>query len=144
SLRNLETAHRLAPYVHPPKVLLAVFYQQNGNTEEAKKLLQNAHLDAPNHPVPELFLGQLALQQKQWETAARFLAGAAAHPTPANWPESHRRRFMVLLQNERFKLAQGLHDADLAKSAISEWIKYEPDNEQVQKIYNSLHPVNIQ
>jgi tetratricopeptide (TPR) repeat protein len=30
-LRNLEEAQRLAPYTHPPKVLLAVFYQQNGN-----------------------------------------------------------------------------------------------------------------
>src|SRR5690348_17610388 len=53
-LRNLEDAQRLAPYTHPPKVLLAVFYQQNGETEQAKKLLSEAHVDLPTHPVPEL------------------------------------------------------------------------------------------
>jgi tetratricopeptide (TPR) repeat protein/mono/diheme cytochrome c family protein len=140
-LRNLATAQELAPYTHPPKVLLAAFYQQNGETEQAKKLLLEAHLDSPSHPVPELFLGQFAVRDKRWQDARRYLAGATSHPIPTNWPESHKKRFLVLLHTERFKLAQQLQDEDLAKSAVSEWIKYDPDNRQLQEIYNSLHPV---
>ncbi len=144
SLRNLETARRLAPYTHPPKVLLAVFYQQNGETGQAKKLLREAHADLPTHPVPELFLGQYAVRDKQWEDARRYLGTALSRPIPLNWPESHKKRFLVLLHTERFKLAQQLQDEELAKSAVSEWIKYDPDNRQLQEIYNSLHPTGIQ
>jgi Tfp pilus assembly protein PilF len=143
-LRNLEEAQRLAPYTHPPKVLLAIFYQQNGETEQAKKLLREAHIDLPTHPVPELFLAQFAIRDKQLEDARKYLAAAASRPIPPNWPESHKKRFLVLLHTERFKLAQQLHDEELAKSAVSEWIKYDPDNRQLQEIYNSLHPTGIQ
>jgi Tfp pilus assembly protein PilF/mono/diheme cytochrome c family protein len=143
-LRNLEEAQRLAPYTHPPKVLLAVFYQQNGETQQAKRLLGEAHADSPTHPVPELFLAQYAVRDKQWEAARKYLAAAASRPIPPNWPESHKKRFLVLLHTERFKLAQQLQDEELAKSAVSEWIKYDPDNRQLQEIYNSLHPTGIQ
>ncbi len=143
-LHNLETAQRLAPYTHPPKVLLAVFYYQNGEVEQSKKMLRKAHADSPNHPVPELFMGQFAVRDKQWEEARKYLAGAASRPIPSNWPESHKKRFLVLLHTERFKLAQQLQDEELAKSAITEWIKYDPDNRQLQEMYNSLHPTGIQ
>src|SRR4029079_17980272 len=143
-LRNLEEAQRLAPYTHPPKVLLAVFYQQNGEAEQAKKLLNEAHADLPTHPVPELFLAQFAIRDKQLDDARKVLAAAASRPIPPNWPESHKKRFLVLLHTERFKLAQQLQDEGLAKNAVSEWIKYDPDNKQVQPIYNGLHPTGIQ
>jgi Tfp pilus assembly protein PilF len=142
-LRNLEAAQRLAPYTHPPKVLLAVFYQQNGDAEQAKKLLREAHADLPEHPVPELFLGQFAMRDKQWEDARQFLASAASRPIPSNWPESHKKRFLILVHMERFKLAQQLKDANLATKAVSDWIKYDPDNKQLQEMYNALHPTGI-
>jgi Tfp pilus assembly protein PilF len=143
-LRNLEEAQRLAPYTHPPKVLLAVFYQQNGENDQAKKLLHEAHAEMPTHPVPELFLAQYALREKHWEDARTYLAAAASRSIPLNWPESHKKRFLVLLHTARFKLAQQLQDEALAKSAVSEWIKYDPDNRQLQEMYNSLHPTGIQ
>ena len=142
-LRALETAHSLAPYTHPPKVLLAVFYFQNGDVERATALLREAHADLPTHPVPELFLGQFAMRDKQWDDARKYLAAAASHRNPPNWPESHKKRFLVLLHTERFKLAQQLQDAELAKSAVSEWIKYDPDNRQLQEIYKSLHSAGV-
>jgi Tfp pilus assembly protein PilF len=143
-LRNLEEAQRLAPYTHPPKVLLAVMYQQNGERDLAKKSLREAHADLPTHPVPELFLAQFAVHDKEFAEARRYLDAAASRPIPPNWPESHKKRFLVLLNTERFKLAQQLQDEELAKSAVSEWIKYDPDNRQLQEIYNSLHPTGIQ
>jgi Tfp pilus assembly protein PilF len=143
-LRNLEEAQRLAPYTHPPKVLLAVMYQQNGERDLAKKSLREAHADLPMHPVPELFLGQFAVHDKEFAEARKYLAAAASRPIPPNWPESHKKRFLVLLNTERFKLAQQLQDEELAKSAVSEWIKYDPDNRQLQQMYNSLHPTGIQ
>lgn len=142
-LRSLEEAHRLAPYSHPPKVLLSVFYEQNGDIEQAKKLLREAHADDPKHPVPELFLGQFAVREKQWKDAAQYLEGAMSRPIPANWPESHKKRYLVLLNMERFKLAQGTQDLALAKSAVTEWLKYDPENRQVQQLYNRLHPAGI-
>jgi hypothetical protein len=50
---------------------------------------------------------------------------------------------MTLLNTERFKLAQELRDEKLARMAVDEWIKYDPDNKQVQAIYNDLHPTGI-
>lgn len=140
ALRNLETAQQLAPYTHPPKVLLAVFYNQNGDSSTAKKLLQESHAEAPEHPVPELFLGQLALRDKQLADARKLLDGAASRPIPTNWPQSHRKRFLVLLHTERFKLVQALEDKELARSAVAEWMKYDPDNQQLRQIYDSLAP----
>jgi tetratricopeptide (TPR) repeat protein len=140
ALHNLETAQQLAPYTHPPKVLLAVFYNQNGDSSGAKELLRTAHAEAPEHPVPELFLGQFALRDKQLTEARKFFDGAASRPIPTNWPQSHRKRFLVLLHTERFKLAQALEDKELARSAVAEWIKYDPDNQQLRQIYDSLAP----
>jgi Tfp pilus assembly protein PilF/mono/diheme cytochrome c family protein len=138
ALRVLETARALAPYTHPPKVLLAVFYNQNGDRAKAKTLLTEAHAESPDHPVPELFLAQFAAQDKKWFDVRQYLAGAASRKIPSNWPESHKKRFMVLLETERFKLAQQLQDESLARSAVTEWIKYDPDNQQLQQIYKSL------
>jgi Tfp pilus assembly protein PilF/mono/diheme cytochrome c family protein len=138
ALNVLETARQLAPYTHPPKVLLSVFYNQNGETARAKALLQEAHAESPSHPVPELFLAQFAARDKKWDDVRKYLADAASRPIPTNWPESHKKRFMVLLETERFKLAQQLQDEALARSAVNEWIKYDPDNRQLQQIYQSL------
>jgi tetratricopeptide (TPR) repeat protein len=142
-LNSLVTAQRLAPYTHPPKVLLAVYYQQNGDTSKAKELLRAAHTEAPQHPVPELFLGQFALREKRFDDARHFLSSSAARPIPTNWPETHKQRFLVLLHTERFKLAQQLRDEELARSAVDEWIKYDPDNKKLQELYNGLHPTGI-
>jgi Tfp pilus assembly protein PilF len=141
--RNLEAAHALAPYTHPPRALLAVYYFRNGDSDTAKKLLKEAHDAAPDHPVPELFLGQFASREKRFDDARMLLENSASRLVPANWPESHKRRFMVLLNTERFKLAQQLRDEKLARAAVDEWIKYDPDNRQVQQLYNGLHPTGI-
>jgi tetratricopeptide (TPR) repeat protein len=143
SLRNLEAAHSLAPYTHPPNVLLAAYYFKNGDAAMAKKLLAEAHDAAPEHPVPELFLGQFATREKRFNDARELFENSSSRPIPANWPESHKKRFMVLLSTERFKLAQQLRDEKLARSAVDEWIKYDPDNRQVQQLYNGLHPTGI-
>lgn len=143
SLHSLETAQRLAPYTHPPKVLLAVSYKQNGDDAKARQLLAEAHEESPDHPVPELFLGQLAFREKRYDNAKRFLASAASRPIPANWPASHKKRLLVLLNTERFKLAQQLNDETLARTAVDEWIKYDSENKQLQEIYNSLHSTGI-
>lgn len=142
-LRSLAAAQHLAPYTHPPKVLLAIYYNQNGDADKAKSLLREAHTDEPKHPIPELFLGQFALREKRPEDARQFLAAAASRPIPTNWPESHKKRFFVLLNTERFRLAKVLRDESLARAAVEDWIKYDPDNRQVQEIYKSLHPVNL-
>jgi tetratricopeptide (TPR) repeat protein len=141
-LKSLQEAQRLAPYTHPPKVLLAVYCYQNGDAEKSKQLLREAHADAPDHPVPELFLGQFAAHEQRWDDARQFLSGSASRPTPANWPESHKKRFMILLETERFKLAQHFRDEQLARNAVGEWIKYDPENKQLQQIFNSLNSVS--
>jgi hypothetical protein len=46
---------------------------------------------------------------------------------------------MILLETERFKLAQHFQDERLARSAVGEWIKYDPENPQLKQIYNSLN-----
>jgi Tfp pilus assembly protein PilF len=141
-LTSLREAQRLAPYTHPPKVLLAVYCYQNGDAEKSKQLLREAHGEAPDHPVPELFLGQFAAHEQRWDDARQFLSGSASRPTPTNWPESHKKRFMILLETERFKVAQHFRDEQLARNAVGEWIKYDPDNKQLQQIFNSLNSVS--
>jgi tetratricopeptide (TPR) repeat protein len=138
SLEQLEEAKRLAPYTHPPKVLLAVYVFQGGDMQRARKLLAEAHAESPNHPVPQLFLGQFALQDKAWGDARQHLDGAASRTIPDNWPASHKKRFLVLLHSERLKLAQQLQDEKLAKSAASEWLRVEPENSRVREMYDIL------
>jgi tetratricopeptide (TPR) repeat protein len=138
SLKELETAKQLAPYTHPPKVLLAVYSFQSGDKQRAKKLLSEAHAELPDHPVPELFLGQFAMQVEKWGDARKYLEGAASRAVPDNWPASHMKRFLVLLHSERLKLAQQLQDATLAKSAAGEWLKVEPENGSIREVYEGL------
>jgi tetratricopeptide (TPR) repeat protein/mono/diheme cytochrome c family protein len=138
ALKLLEQAQQMAPYTHPPKVLLAVYLFQGGKTDEARKLLADAHADQPDHPVPLLFLGQLARKDGQMDVARRDLDEAAALPTPANWPASHRKRFQILVQTERFQLAQQLQDEELARDAVAKWVKVDPENERLQRLDKQL------
>jgi cytochrome c-type biogenesis protein CcmH/NrfG len=138
SLRELEAAKQLAPYTHPPKVLLAVYSFQSGDKQRAKSLLAEAHAELPDHPVPELFLGQFAMQSEAWGDARKHFGGAASRAIPDNWPASHKRRFLVLLHSERLKLAQHLQDEKLAKSAAEDWLKVEPENRRVRETYDRL------
>ena len=140
SLADCQAARRLAPYTHPPKVLLALFCWSNGDKEQALTLLREARTESPGHPMPPLVLGQLARRQQQGQAAREYLTAAAALPMPDNWPASHRHRFLVLLQSERFQLAQQLHDVDLARDALYEWMRCEPANAQVRKMYDQLPP----
>lgn len=138
SLAHCETARRLAPYTHPPRVLLAVYCFANGEPDRGLRLLQQARAESPAHPMPPLMLGQLARRQRQLALAREFLSFAAALPVPDNWPDSHRRRFLVLLHSERFQLAQQLPDAGLARDALAAWSKAEPENERVRKMYEDM------
>jgi hypothetical protein len=70
--------------------------------------------------------------------ARRYLDEAASLPLPENWPLSHRKRFVVLLQTERFQLAQQIHDEGFARDALAAWIKVEPDNERLRRINQQL------
>jgi len=137
-LNHCNAAKRLAPYTHPPKVLVGVFCFANGDAQRAQKLLLEAKLEEPNHPVPVLFLGQLARMQKQGQLARDFLAKAGSIPMPDNWPPSHRHRFAVLLQTELLQLAQQLQDVEMARDALSQWLKYEPNNQQLRKMLEGL------
>lgn len=125
AMPHLETAHRLAPYTHPPKVLLAVYCLQNGDDARAQSLLKEALAESPDHPVAALNLGQLARRDGRSADARRYLATAASRPMPDNWPASHQQRFAVLLHRERYQLAQQLQDADLARDALRQLAKAE-------------------
>lgn len=132
SLELLVAAQRLAPYTHPPKVLLAVFLVQAGDFDRARGLLEESAAALPNHPVPPLFLGQLARHEEQFDAARRRLDAAASLPLPDNWPQSHRKRFLVLLHSERLQLAQQLQDEALARDALAAWLEIEPENEMLR------------
>ncbi|MCI0651651.1 MAG: tetratricopeptide repeat protein [Planctomycetes bacterium] len=133
SLRVLEAAHALAPYTHPPKALLAIFCIRNGEAELARKYLLDARLETPDHPVPALLLGQIALAERRVEEARANLDAAASAGQPDTWPASHRRRFCVQLYSERFKLAQAIGDTSLARESLQEWIRWDPDNAELRK-----------
>ena len=83
-----------------------------------------------------------ALAEYSWK-AEPPCGAPVSRPAPANWPESHKKRFRVLVNTEQFKLAQQLRDEPLARAAVEDWIKYDPDNRQLQEIYKSLHPVDL-
>jgi tetratricopeptide (TPR) repeat protein len=138
SLEYCKLAWRVAPYIHPPKVLLAVYCFQNGDRETAWTLLREASSESPDHPVPALILGQLARSEGQGETARQYLAAAASKAIPASWPESHRQRFLVLLHSERLHLAEQLQDAELARDSILQWLEVDPENRQLRKMYDEL------
>ncbi len=138
SLEYCTKAREAAPYTHPPKVLLAVFANSNGDGDRALTLLHEARDESPDHPMPPLILGQLACRKQQWLEAREDFAAAAALPIPDSWPESHRHRFLVLLHSQRLQLAQQLQDADLARDALTQWLKIEPDNARVRAMYDQL------
>jgi Tfp pilus assembly protein PilF len=138
SLKYNEAARRIAPYTHPAKVLLAVNCFQNGDKDRAQALLREALSESPDHPVAALMLGQLARQERQWENARDFLAASASKPMPDNWPDSHRRRFQVLLHSERLQLAQQLQDIHLARASLTEWLKLDPENIQLKQMLAEL------
>ncbi len=137
-LAHCQKAQSLAPYTHPPKVLVAVFCCANGDQERGLKLLQEARAEAPNHPVPALILGQLARQNQQGKAARDQFTAAVALPLPDNWPHSHKQRFFVLLHTERLQLAQQLNDVELARDALSLLLKLDPENRQLRKMYDEL------
>jgi tetratricopeptide (TPR) repeat protein len=139
SLEYCAQARRLAPYTHPPKVLLAVNCFQSGDLEKARTLLAEAQTEFPDHPVPPLLLGQLARREHRPDAARQCFAEAAARPIPDNWPESHRQRFLVLLHSERLQLAESLQDLNLARDALSHWIELDPTNAQLRKLSDQLH-----
>ncbi len=138
SLAYCQKAQSLAPYTHPPKVLLAVFCCANGEQDRGLKLLQEARAEAPNHPVPALILGQLARQHQQGKAARDHFTAAAALQLPDNWPYSHKQRFFVLLHTERLQLAQQLNDVELARDALMQLLKLDPENRQLRKMYDEL------
>lgn len=138
SMQLLEQTRRLAPYTHPQKVLLAVYLFQNGQEDRARKLLAEAHTDEPNHPVPLLFLGQLARQSQDFVASRQHLAAAAAKPLPESWPRSHRKRFLILLHSERLQLAEQLQDQKLARDAVDKWLAVEPEDDQLLQLRKEL------
>jgi tetratricopeptide (TPR) repeat protein len=138
SLDACAEAQRLAPYTHPPKVLLAVFCIQNGDVEQGLALLREAHAEFPDHPMPALLMGQVARSQDRADEARKYLGLAASLPIPENWPTSHRRRFLVLLHSERFQLAQQLQDTELARDSVSQWLKADPENPRLRAIYDEM------
>lgn len=140
SLHLLEVAQQLAPYTHPPKVLLAAYCFQSGVNGRARELLTEAHAEQPKHPVPALFLGQLARQEKHLDDARSYFESAASLPTPTNWPASHRKRFLILLHSERLQLAEQLQDEPLARDALANWLRVEPENEKVRTLYKQFQP----
>jgi tetratricopeptide (TPR) repeat protein len=139
SLQLLETAHRLAPYIHPPNVLQAVYLVQNGQPERARALIIEAQTEEPQHPVPPLFLGQLA-RSNDPAAARRYYEASALLPLPTNWPASNRDRFLVMLHSARFELAQDLEDKAMARNALTEWVKHDPENKQLREVLERLQP----
>lgn len=138
SLEALRKACELAPYTHPPKVLLAVFCFQNGKANEAHGFLAEAHAELPEHPVPLLFLGQFAMRDTKFTEAKEYLEAAAKKPLPANWPRSHRQRFLVLLHSERLRIAEELQDLQLAKAVVDAWLNIDPSNDQLRGLQQQL------
>jgi len=138
SLDACAEARRLAPYTHPPKVLLAVFCLQNGDEEKGLALLREAHVESPDHPMPALLMGQVARSEGKLNDARKYLEFAASQQIPENWPASHQKRFLVLLHSERFQLAQQLQDIELARDSMSKWIKFDPANRRLRAMYDEL------
>jgi superkiller protein 3 len=138
SLDYFQQARRLAPYTHPPKVLLALHYIKDGDRDRGRALLREAQSEHPEHPMPALCLGQLARRQQQTQAAREYFSIAASRPIPDNWPESHKKRFLVLLHSERFELANQLQDVKLARDALAKWLQCEPDNREVRKMYEEV------
>lgn len=81
-----------------------------------------------------------ARQQSRWNEAKGLFAAAAALPIPDNWPESHRRRYLILLHSQRAQLAQQLQDVELARDALTQWATVEPENRKLQQMLDSLPP----
>jgi tetratricopeptide (TPR) repeat protein len=141
ALEFCSRARERAPYTHPPKVLVAVMCCANGDMERGEKYLREARSETPDHPMAALILGQLAARQPgRWIEARDHFATARATAIPDNWPESHRRRFLILLHSQRAQIAQQLQDLELARDALTQWIACEPENKQLRTMLDSLPP----
>jgi tetratricopeptide (TPR) repeat protein len=138
SLAYFTQARQAAPYTHPPKVLLATWFMQHGDAPRALQFLREARAESPEHPVPALMLGQYAIRANDPAAARDQLAAAGRLPIPDNWPESHRQRFGVLLQSERFHLAQQTGDEALARESLSQWLKLDPENPKLRQMGQQL------
>ncbi len=138
SLDQCRKARQIAPYTHPAKVLLAVNCLANGEAERGIKLLDEAKAEEAQHPMAPLMLGQLARRRNDTAAARERFAEAAARPIPENWPESHRQRFLVSLHSERLQLAEQLQDLGMAKDALVQWMKVEPENQRLRAMYEQL------
>jgi tetratricopeptide (TPR) repeat protein len=138
SLADCDKARQFAPYTHPSKVVLAVYCLGNGDPQTGLRLLHEAREESPNYPMIPLIEGQLASRDQRWDAAREYFASAAALPIPENWPDSHRQRFLVLLQSERFRLAQQLQDINLARDALAQWVKCDPANTRIRQEYEHL------
>jgi Tfp pilus assembly protein PilF len=137
-LNDCKKARELAPYTHPPKVLLAVYCSANGDQELGQRFLREAQVEEPNYPVTPLMLGQFASRNQQWDDARKYFESASSLPIPENWPQSHKKRFLVLLNTERFRLAQQLEDIVLARDALAQLVKWEPENASLRAKYEEL------
>jgi tetratricopeptide (TPR) repeat protein len=138
SLNYFQTARTLAPYTHPAKVLLAISCIANGEIDRGQKLLGEAREESPEHPMSALLLGQLASRDQQWTKAREYLAAAVALPLPENWPGSHKKRFLVLLHSERAKVGDQLQDLSLKRDALTQWLKCDPENSQLRKMFDAF------
>jgi tetratricopeptide (TPR) repeat protein len=104
ALEHFTAAKHAAPYTHPPKVLLAIHLLSNNELDLGMKYLRESRAESPDHPMPALLLGQLAIRQRHGDEAKKELAAAASIPIPDTWPESHRRRFLATLQAEQSRV----------------------------------------
>ena len=143
-LELFNSARVYAPYTYSPQSALAIECYQLGDEEHSRMLLAQAQQQTPDDPVPELFLGQIARRDGQLEASRNHLKRASTLPLPDTWPASHRRQFLVLLHTERFELAQQLEDFTLARNAISSWLKLEPDNSSLQKVWMQLEQLETE
>lgn len=138
ALGRCSAAQRLAPYTHPPRVLLALICLSNSDVETAVQLLREARGESPRHPMPVFVLGQLARQHRRWDQAAELLAAAGDLPMPDNWPASHQQRFQTSLHRERLLLGEQTKNQDLMRDALMRLLQLDPNNARLKQMLGDL------
>jgi uncharacterized protein HemY len=121
---------------------LGIACYQFGDEETASKLFNEALANAPDDPVPHCFLGQIARRNGQWQEARAYFTRAAKLPTPPSWPASHKRQFLALVYAEQLQLANQLADKPLARRAVTDWLRLEPNNAALQDLQRQLNATN--